>query len=322
RWTTIVLEQILNVLKWLATVAAVILILFTIALLFKLPEMIATGQKAIGAAWLLWLVAVMVLLLNAAYRDGHVERPYPTWLARPLQWSVPLTVVIALTALYALSIRTQNYGLTVERIWAFIVAGTALIYVIGYSSSAFSHSSWLPSIARVNVIAAITLLLVIGAALTPILSPYRLAADSQFQMALNHADMIKQSKKSTSATGPCDNATEFVDVRQSRHSPHHYLRFDAGLYGQNKLQELAKVQNHPRKEQIRARAQAALAQKNRWSSEQLIAPDIAGIIAALPVHPSSRSIDTNLRDALQADLQKPQWDYPFNDPSAEKFVGI
>jgi hypothetical protein len=31
-----------------------------------------TGQKAIGAAWLLWLVAVVVLLLNAAYRDGTV----------------------------------------------------------------------------------------------------------------------------------------------------------------------------------------------------------------------------------------------------------
>lgn len=302
RWTALVLEQILNVLKWLTTVAGVILTLFTVALIFKLPSMIATNQKAIDAAWLLWLVAVVVLFLNAAYRDGTNSRPYPAWLARPLQWIVPLTIVIALTACYALCIRTQRYGLTVERVWAFIVAGTALIYAIGYSLSAFSRNEWLPSIARVNVIAAIVLIFVIGTALTPALSPYRLAANSQFRMAQQTADAI--------------------DSRNQRNSPFHYLRFDAGLYGRKKLQELTELQNHPRAEQIHALAKAALAENDSWSQQSHTTADVAAVVAKLDVYPVGRSLETGLHDVLIADLSKTGIVYPFQHLETQEAVGV
>jgi hypothetical protein len=82
RLTAVVLEQLLNVLKWLGILAGAILVFFTVALVFKLPGLVFTGQKAIGAAWLLWLMAVVVLLLNAAFRDGSVSQPYPKWVAR------------------------------------------------------------------------------------------------------------------------------------------------------------------------------------------------------------------------------------------------
>ena len=86
-----VLEQLLNVLKWLATVAGALLVLFTLALLTKLPGLVFSGRHAIGADWLLWLVAVIVLFLNAAYRDGRVDRPYPRWIAQAFRFAVPLT---------------------------------------------------------------------------------------------------------------------------------------------------------------------------------------------------------------------------------------
>src|SRR5271170_1081067 len=104
--TGVVLEQLLNVLKWLATLAALILGLFTAALVLNLSSLVFTGQKAIGATWLLWLSAVMVLLLNAAYRDGSVPQPYPKWISQCLRAMVPLTVIVALTALYALIVRS------------------------------------------------------------------------------------------------------------------------------------------------------------------------------------------------------------------------
>jgi hypothetical protein len=66
RLTAVVLEQLLNVLKWLGLLAGVILVFFTIAFVFKLPGLVFTVQKSIGAAWLLSLIAVVVLLLNAA----------------------------------------------------------------------------------------------------------------------------------------------------------------------------------------------------------------------------------------------------------------
>src|SRR6185312_12719874 len=36
--------------------------------------------------------------LNAAYRDGSVDRPYPRWITDTLRFAVPLTIVIAATA--------------------------------------------------------------------------------------------------------------------------------------------------------------------------------------------------------------------------------
>ena len=245
RLTSVVLEQLLNVLKWLAVVAGTLLTLFTVALALKLPGLFFSGDRAIGAAWLLWLVAVIVLLLNAAFRDGSAVRPYPALIATALRFIVPLTVVISLTAVYALIVRTQHYGITAERVWAFVVAGAALIYSTGYSVAAFRSGPWMGQIARVNVLVALALIFILSVALTPAMSPQRLAADSQFQMAL---------------TQPVEN----TDPRNVWRSPFHYLRFESGTYGREKLKQLAALQNHPDAERIRRVATALLEQQNMW----------------------------------------------------------
>jgi hypothetical protein len=290
RLTSVVLEQILNVLKWLGLLAGVILAFFTIALAFKLPGLLFTGHKAIGAAWLLWLTAVVVLLLNAAYRDGSVAQPYPKWIALFLRVVVPFTVIISLTALYALTMRSQHYGLTVERVWAFVVAGAALLYSVGYSLSAFRGGAWLAGIARVNVIAAVALIAVISAALTPLLSPYRLAASSQFRVVLA-------------------NGVEGADDLRTPESPYgrntalHYLRFDAGRYGRVKLEELAQLHSGPNAAGIRRRAEGMLAQTSRWVPR--VVADIPALLAKLRVYPAGRVLDRDLTDKLTADLGKP-----------------
>ena len=185
--TRVVLEQSLNVLKWLALLAGLILTFFTVALIAKLPGMITSGERAIGAAWLLWLVAVTVLLVNAAYRDGSVAKPYPRAIAFALRCVVPLTVVIALTAIYALALRVERYGFTVSRVWAWIVAIGAVFYSLGYAFAAREKEQWMGSISRVNVITALYLIAALTLALTPLLSPYRIAANSQFALTLKAA---------------------------------------------------------------------------------------------------------------------------------------
>jgi len=269
RLVSAVLGQVLNVLKWLGTVTGVLLVLFTIALLLKLPGLVFTGHRAIGAAWLLWLVAVMVLLLNAAFRDGAVERPYPKGIAQGLRLAVPLLVVVAATAVYALLVRARHYGLTVERVWAFVVAGEALIYAIGYSAAAFRRGPWMAGIARVNVAVALALLMAISLALTPLLSPYRLAANSQFHLALD---------------GRYRKPDRFLAG-----TPFHYLRFDSGQYGRGRLRELAGLQNHPDAENIRNWAAQALAQKTPWENPPVL--DAARRIAALAIYPAGRVVD-------------------------------
>jgi hypothetical protein len=290
RLTSVVLEQVLNVLKWLAIVAGVILTLFTLALVMKLPGLVTSGQRAIGAAWLLWLVAVIVLLLNAAYRDGTVARPYPNAIAQMLRWIVPLTVIVALTAIYALVVRTNQYGLTVERVWAFIVAGAAVIYTVGYSIAAFDRGGWLARMSKINIIAALALIATIACALTPVLSPYRLAASSQFRMAQL----------------PLDIRASTDDARYRRgwqSTPFQYLRFEAGRYGVERLQALAAFETGPDAVRIGKAARNALAQNHRGDAVASIDPD--AFVMSLRLFPEGHSMDSELATVVKQAVQAP-----------------
>jgi Domain of unknown function (DUF4153) len=287
--TSVVLEQLLNVLKWLATLAGVILTLFTAALLLSLPGLFFTGEKAIGATWLLWLLAVMVLFLNAAYRDGRVLEPYPKWIARSLRAVVPLMVIIALTALYALIVRARHYGLTVERVWAFVVAGAGLFYAVGYSVAAFRKGAWLGAISRVNISVAIALIVVIAAAMTPLLSPFRLAANSQFRLVQERGLKAVEESYDRNSYG--------------RTSPLNYLRFDAGEYGQARLKELADSYAGPDAENVRQLASAVMAQKTRW--EPVARVDVRDALSKLHIFPQGRALDAILVDQLVHDLGLP-----------------
>ena len=285
RVVSTVLEQILNVFKWLGVVTGALLALFTVALVIKLPGLLFTGHHAIGAAMLLWLVAVVVLFLNAAYRDGTSVRPYPKWLALSLRLVVPLTTVVTLTACYALYVRAQHYGLTVERVWAFIVAGAALIYSVGYALAAFNRGAWFGGMARVNVLVALCLVAVLGLALTPVLSPYRLAADSQYHQVL--AGHFETDLSPSGIT-----------------SSFHYLRFDSGVYGRDRLEQLSRRQRGADAARIRELASAALRASGPWQA--MPTQSSADLISQLRVFPAGRTLDAALSRRLRADLQDAQ----------------
>lgn len=301
RFVSVVLEQILSVCKWLGTVSGALLGLFTLALISRLPSLVFTGEKAIGAAWLLWLVAVVVLFLNAAYRDGSASQPYPRWIAFSLRLVVPLTVLVSLTAIYALCVRTQHYGLSVERVWAFVVAGAALAYSIGYSMAAFRSDAWFGGVARVNVVVALALIATLSLALTPVLSPYRLAAASQYKAVL---------------TGRFESVVKPYRGR----TPFQYLRFDSGNYGRRKLVELSKLQNHPQEQRIRELAAAAVALTNPWESPPGLSP--AEAVARLKVYPDGRSLDPDLSQKLLADMAAPEHRYTGAPADGPQSVGL
>lgn len=285
-WTAVVLEQGLNVLKWLGIVAGLILTLFTVALLLKLPALLTAGQSTIDAAWLLWLVAVVVLLLNAAYRDGSVDRPYPPPVGLAVRLITPLLAIVALSALYSVALRTHAYGLTVQRFWALVAAGFAIIYALGYSWAALQRGPWMGRMGRINVAAAAALIAVIALALTPLLSPYRLAADSQYQQALRW------------------NAKQDLHAEALR-SPFHYLRFDAGTYGLRQLHRLASLPAASGSADVARLAGAALAQSNRYASSPDDSVTLEDRLARAPIYPAGRSLTPDLRRALLQDFQKP-----------------
>lgn len=280
RFVGVVLEQILGLFKWLAVIAGLILTLFSIALVFKLPELIASGTRIINAAWLLWLVAVMILLLNAAYRDGSGQRPYPAFVAASLRYVVPAMVLVALVALYSLGVRIAEYGLTTERFWAAIVAVAALVYAGGYSISAFRPGQWMNGMGKVNVGVALGLIAILALAMTPLLSPFRLAANSQYARILDG----RQSEPAATDEG-----------RSQVNDSYRVLRFGMGRYGRERLQQLAELQDHPDAEEIRGRASAALEMTEYWAQ-----PALPFDAEALRVFPEGRSLDANLEALLSS----------------------
>jgi len=300
RVTTLVLEQLLNVLKWLAPLAALIMALFSAALLPRLPGMLSNEQRIIGATWLLWLAAFIVLFWNAAFRDGTVQQPFPRLLAAALRYATPLLLIVTVTALYALIVRARAYGLTVDRVWALIVAAATVLYAAGYAFAAFRPGAWLAWMARANVIVALALIVTIAAALTPLLSPYRLAASSQFAQAqLPHKGSIQPTSD---------------EWRSARNSPFHYLRWDAGEYGLRRLRELAALPESARFSRIRKLAQAALASKIPW--EQVQAPDIDAVLSKMRIFPRGRLLEPSLRTRLAEHMKESHNALDPNDPAS------
>jgi hypothetical protein len=300
RMTKILLEQLLSVFKWLALLAGVILALFTIALVAKLPGMIASGERVISAAWLLWLIAVTVLLVNAAYRDGTIERPYPHGVGTALRFVIPLTIVVSLTALYALCLRIDRFGFTVDRVWACVVAAAACVYSIGYALAVRSRGVWMAGIARVNVAAALLLLGILGLALTPVLSPYRIAASSQFRK------VVREWPRADAATNAFEN-------------PLQYLRHSAGEYGLRRLRELAKIEGIANAATIRADA-ADVLEHNWLARKGLVPSDIDRVLRTMLVRPAARELEPDLVEALKGEIAAPErrWMY---SAANETFIG-
>jgi len=226
-------QQLLALLRWLAPLAAFILALFTAALLARSPELFAEQRRAISAVWLLWLVALTVALLNAAYQDGDDEEPYPRWLGAAMRYASLLLLPVALLALYALGVRIGTYGLTASRSWGFLVAVVALGYAGGYAWAALRRGRWMAGMGGVNVAIALFTILAVTLMLTPVLSPERLSASSQYRRVLADPD-----------------ADAYAD-----------LRFRTGRYGRERLAALAAMEGHARSADIRARAAEEIRKK-------------------------------------------------------------
>lgn len=305
RWVAVVLEQILSVLKWLAVLAALILALFTVTLLAKLPALAFSGQRALGAGWLLSLVAVVVLFLNAAFRDGSQASPYPRLVASALRAITPLLPIVAATAAYALIVRVEEHGLTLERFWGLVVAAFANIYSVGYAVAALRPGPWMRALATVNVLTALFLAAVLALTLTPLLAPQRLAADSQYRQAL-----------------------EWLRAAEPRPGlgldPFSYLHLDLGLYGRRRLQQLATLPGTAFAD-TRKLAVDAL---HRSFGEVEIRPfnpvshdEVAARLSSLVIYPRGRTLTSALHDAVDADLVKPA-NYPLVMFAVDPWVGL
>jgi hypothetical protein len=254
------------------------------ALALSLPALLVHGRGAIAAVWLLWLVAAVVLFVNAAYRDGTIAQPYPRAIGTALRCMNPLGVVIAAVAIHALWLRVEQYGFTVARFWGFAVAVAALLYTLGYARASRDREHWMRRIAVVNVVVALYMVAVCTLALTPVLSPYRISANSQFAKAL------------APAGGPTAKTAYGMTPQME------YLRFSAGRYGRERLEELSRAVNSPRADEIRREAAATRARTAR--SEPPPQYERSSLFTEMTIRPEGHDVDLQLADLVTEDARR------------------
>jgi hypothetical protein len=159
---------------------------FTMALPFLLLLGIAVAGLGIAGRWQASLavsagVSLMLIIgINASYRDGTSWRPY--WQRR-LEFAASLLLVpLTVLAGFALASRIQQYGWTDTRIFA----AAALLLMIGYAFCyagaaliSLGGGGWMQRIEGSNLAMAFAGLALIAALASPIADPARLAVEAQ-----------------------------------------------------------------------------------------------------------------------------------------------
>jgi Domain of unknown function (DUF4153) len=272
---------VLVLLSWILPIAVLLIGGFLLALPF-------TGLGALWAtksatALLLASSAVLVVLINAAFQDGESAQD----VAAPIRFSARIAAVLllplVLIAAYALSLRVGQYGWTVDRLVAAFYLLMAASFAIGYFWAALRGSPWLARVAKVNVVAAFILLILMLAIFSPLLDPARISVNSQ--MAQLESGKIPADK-----------------------FDYQYLRFEGKRFGSEALKELAAGKSGKDAALIARKAQAALDKDTRWQTP--VATDKTALAANISVWPKGAVLPASF---LEQDWKKINEDYSMPD---------
>ena len=220
---------ILSILAWLLPPFSALSFVFIACLPYSgLKTLWSTGQ---ASSLMLLLQLGTILLANAAWLDG-TRSPFSNRAVGTLA-KVSLLCLPAYTALclYSLGLRIQQYGLSVDRIHAAFLVVVTGIWGLGYAG-AIMLRQWPSAIGRINTASVLILSVLVVAMNSPLLDPYRLAANNQVDRLL----------------GGQITPADFDYL---------YLRFSLGRYGNYALARLRDAA-HPRADAIRRRIEAAM----------------------------------------------------------------
>ena len=268
----------LTLLSWITPLMTLIAGGFLVALLFTgLAPLWATKHSA---TLLLNADVVILLALNAAYKDGAPQGQPPLVVRWAGQGAAFVMLAFALIAAHALYLRVNQYGWTQQRVHAAALNVILLVYAAGYVWAAVRSARWMQEIERVNVTASLGVLAIAFALFTPIADPARIAVESQVARLTRHAVKPEQ-----------------FDF--------HTLRFQSGRLGAEALNRLTRSD----RPDVRDRAlRAASLTERRFADADEAAPNVTdpplahAVIfpkgATLPKDFLARSKDDAGRDCL------------------------
>lgn len=232
----------LMLLSWLLLVMTVLAAGFLAALPFTgLNGLWETGS---ATSLVLAAAAALIILINTAYQDGRPDNLPPLVLRIAVRVAAVLITPLIVIAVWGLSLRIGQYGLTPDRIIAAACVLVGAAYALGYGWAALSpfwrKDDWMRPLERTNVWTAILTVAVILALFSPLLDPARLSVTDQV------------ARLQRGAVTP-----DRFDYR--------FLRFESGKAGQAALARLARSTNPD----IAARARTARLAKDRYDDAAL-----------------------------------------------------
>jgi hypothetical protein len=240
---------LLSMLSWLLPLLTGLVAAFLISV--PLAGFDLLWKTRFATALLLGTCVVLVVLINTAFQDGSRAESTHKLLRHSARLAAVLLLPLALIAAYALSLRVGQYGWSPDRIFAALCVVIALFYAVGYLWAVLEplkrrNGEWLPRVAIVNIYAAVLMVVLGLAVLTPVADPARVSVSSQLGML-------------ESGRIP---AAQF-DFK--------FLRFEGVRYGTEALARLADSPDVV----IGSKAREARALTHRWAQSSLQQPELA-----------------------------------------------
>ncbi|WP_292230818.1 DUF4153 domain-containing protein [Brevundimonas sp.] len=167
----------LMLLSWLLLVITVLAAGFLAALPFTGLEPLWATRSA--TAMILAATAALIILINTAYQDGEPDNLPPLVLRIATRVASVLVAPLVVLAIWGLSLRIGQHGLTQDRIIAAACAFIGVVYAVGYLFAAVRPGAWMKPLERTNVVAAVLSVLTILALFSPLLDPTRLSVSDQ-----------------------------------------------------------------------------------------------------------------------------------------------
>ncbi|GEM_PF-360838 len=181
------LSHIIDVIKRIQqTLMKFLLVLIVFVAIIFLVGLLISGLTPLwdsgGSSLILWMQALTLFFVNAVYQNHASDRPYTLWLHRFIYIGVALLPIYSLISFYGLSLRIEQYGLSLARCWGLLVWFLLACFSVGYLWGIIKlKDHWLAQLSRVNVVMGLVLLAFMLLINSPLLDFRKLVVASQMQ---------------------------------------------------------------------------------------------------------------------------------------------
>ncbi|MGP9645184.1 MULTISPECIES: DUF4153 domain-containing protein [unclassified Halomonas] len=256
----------------LPLVALIILLFFAMLLFTGVQPVWDTGR---ASCILMALMLTLLLFFNAVFHQAHGLPPYPTWLRRIILLAVVLLPVGSVLAAWALWLRIDQYGLSLDRLWAALLQVLTAAFTVSYSLLLlWRRQAALPSLQRANVGLALLVALVLIVVNTPLADMRHWVAEQQIKRLLDGR-----------------TTAEAFDVN--------YLRYQLGQPGTLALQALVESEFAQSQPELARRIELSLRQTERWSQEPLVdTQNLADVAQQFRASPNGATLPEPLLNLL------------------------